>query len=185
MESVCGDGAPHAGTIVEERVRELFRLFAGTTRRLSDRPLDPFGVPSVVACPNNKQRRILHTNNPPSPWAWGDGSRVEDPCGVQGRRPCRGVGQSPTKGMPKGKALWRGAGAEPLLGAAPPTGGPGGATPWSPLPHALDFFDDGVFGLIGADAAGSHNAALVFIIHAGDQQQELVVRPDVHRRRIQ
>jgi len=44
MESVCGDGAPHAGTVVPDRVRGLFRFFAGTTRELSDRPLDPFGL---------------------------------------------------------------------------------------------------------------------------------------------
>jgi len=133
MESVCGDGAPHAGTIVEERVRELFRLFAGTTRRLSDRPLDPFGVPSVVACPNNKQRRILHTNNPPSPsglGVMGQGSKTlagvsgaGPPTGVQGRSPCQGVGQSPTKGIPKGKALW--------CGAASPAHTPFPARPFS------------------------------------------------------
>ncbi len=58
------EGCPKSNTIPVS-------LLAATTRGLSGRPLDPFGVPSVVTCPNNKQMKIPLTKNPPKPLASG------------------------------------------------------------------------------------------------------------------
>jgi len=126
MESVCGDGAPHAGTVEEERVRSVLRFVAEAK---SIHKGQPEGVQGAIGKPpgctgkdKTDAQDISKKEHPGNPSGFpGNGSRVEDPCGVQGRSPCRGVGQSPASRSPEGNALWRGPGAEPLLGC--------GATP--------------------------------------------------------
>ena len=85
-------------------IRYLLHVFPATTRGLSDRPLDPFGVPSVVACPNNKQRKNLLNKNPPSPSG----------LGVMGQGPNK---TTCIRRFPKGdrKALWSPVRAKPHL----------------------------------------------------------------------
>ena len=86
-------------------------------------------------CPTKdlNQEAIPKTKQSPKPVrAWGDGSRVEDPCGVQGRRPCRGVGRSPTKGV-QGQGPrpgCRGGAPAGVWGLCPHPGVKGTESPW-------------------------------------------------------
>jgi len=85
-------------------IRYLLHVFPTATRGLSDRPLDPFGVPSDESCPSNKQRIIPHTNIPPSPSG----------LGVMGQGPNK---TTCIRRFPKGdrKALWSPVRAKPHL----------------------------------------------------------------------
>jgi len=90
-------------------IRYLLHVFPTATRGLSDRPLDPFGVPSVVACPSNKQEKIPLTKNSPSPSGLGVMG--------QGAMPLAGCRGGAPAGSPEGKALWWGCrGQSPRLG---------------------------------------------------------------------
>jgi len=93
-----------AQKIVPHLIRYLFHGFPATTRGLSDRPLDPFGVPYDESCPDNKQRKSPLSKNPPSPSG----------LGVMGQGPNK---TTCIRRFPKGdrKALWSPVRAKPCL----------------------------------------------------------------------
>jgi len=100
--------------------------FSGYTRGLSDRPLDPFGVPSDDRCPNNKQRKNLLIKIPQALGlgVMGQGSKTlagvsgaAPPIGVQGQSPCRGAGQSPASRVQRAQPFGGGDGGNaPIKG---------------------------------------------------------------------
>jgi len=108
MESVCGDGAPHAGTVVEERVRSVLRFFAGakSTHKDADRrgPGGDRKAPWLLRHRQANFIRLLQKNTP------------------EILRDFRVMGQGPNKTtcirrFPKGdrKALWSPVRAKPHL----------------------------------------------------------------------
>jgi len=110
------------------RTKESCRFYAYTCN--APLPDEPGGFPIAPWTPSESPpMRVIRAINkgkpfsikiPRSLWLRGNGSRGNAPCGVQGQRPCRGVGQSPTSRSPEGAALWRG-----CRGGAPDRGSRG------------------------------------------------------------
>jgi len=81
------------------------------TRMQTEGVQGAIGKPPGCSTTDNKQKTILPTKNPPSPS--GLGVMGQGPMALAGSR-----GGAPG-GIPKGKALWSGCGAEPHKGAPP------------------------------------------------------------------